>query len=140
MLNAFPQTIGDVELGLATFQAALKEFNEETICEAAKRFVNGEVQRKEKRFAPSIAEFCDECRERVEISKIMEQRKKPIYLTHTSNQSSMRLERFKKEFEGRKVLAKEIDHTAFLKGSKQKKWPAGSTFCAALGTVYGPQV
>jgi hypothetical protein len=62
MLNSFPQSSGDVELRLRTFAAALVDVPDNAISAAAKRYIRGEVPKQETRFAPSVAEFCNEAR------------------------------------------------------------------------------
>lgn len=63
MLNAFPQSGGDIELRLRTFEAALREIPDDAIIDACAQYVRGEVKEQDTRFAPSVAEFCNTARQ-----------------------------------------------------------------------------
>ena len=63
MLNAFPQSGGDIELRLRTFEAALREIPDDAIIDACAQYVRGEVNDQDTRFAPSVAEFCNIARQ-----------------------------------------------------------------------------
>lgn len=54
----------DKDMLLRTYLMAVEEVGTEAICLAAKRFIRGEVEGQDKRFAPSTAEFASEARKR----------------------------------------------------------------------------
>jgi hypothetical protein len=54
----------DAEMLLQTYMMAVEEVGTEAICLAAKRFIRGEVDGHDKRFAPSTGEFASEARKR----------------------------------------------------------------------------
>lgn len=66
MFNSFPSQNEDTELRLKTMAAVLDGISSQAVCEAAKRFVSGEVKDQSMRFAPSVPEFVAEARRRQE--------------------------------------------------------------------------
>jgi hypothetical protein len=62
MLNSFPQGSGDPDALIATFEKATAHIDNRAITEAARRFTVGEVKGANPSFAPSVAEFMQECR------------------------------------------------------------------------------
>lgn len=52
----------DKDMLLRTYVMAVEELSADAICEAAKRFIRGDVTGQDKRFAPSTAEFASEAR------------------------------------------------------------------------------
>lgn len=57
MLNAFPQSAGDIKALMLTYEKALTGVSDQAIIEAAERYIKGEVPEQSLTFAPSIAEF-----------------------------------------------------------------------------------
>lgn len=62
MLNAFPQTAGNADLTLRTFEAVLRDVSPQAVIEASERFTAGKVEGQNPTFAPSTAEFAREAR------------------------------------------------------------------------------
>ncbi|WP_395449918.1 hypothetical protein ACHMW7_08970 [Aminobacter sp. UC22_36] len=62
MLNSFPQTSGNPDLTMQTYEAVLSGVPSPAVVEAAQRFTTGEVLGQNKVFAPSVAEFVQEAR------------------------------------------------------------------------------
>jgi hypothetical protein len=62
MLNSFPQGSADPDVLIATFEKATAHVDNRAIAEAARRFTCGEVKTANPTFAPSVAEFVQECR------------------------------------------------------------------------------
>lgn len=60
MLNVFPQSVGDADLGLKTYLAFLDQYPEELVVQACKRFLTGKVPGQNKAFAPSLPQFIEE--------------------------------------------------------------------------------
>lgn len=57
MLNAFPQSAGDIKALMLTYEKALTGVSDQAIIEAAERYIKGDVPEQSLTFAPSIAEF-----------------------------------------------------------------------------------
>lgn len=60
MLNVFPQSVGDVDLGLKTYKALIDGYPDALVVEACKRFLMGKVPGQNKAFAPSLPQFIEE--------------------------------------------------------------------------------
>lgn len=67
MLNAFPQSAADLRGLLLTYDQALTGVSDQATCEAAQRFVTGDVKDQSRTFAPSVAEFVQEARRIAEL-------------------------------------------------------------------------
>ena len=66
LLNAFPASNSNPDLTMGTYEAVLQGISPQAVTEAAQRFTMGDVQGQSKTFAPSIAEFVAEARQRQE--------------------------------------------------------------------------
>ena len=81
MLNSFPQGSADPDVLIATFEKATAHIGSAAISEAARRFTCGEVKGANLTFAPSVAEFVQECKrvptEHVRLPKPAPQRRMP---------------------------------------------------------------
>jgi peptidoglycan/xylan/chitin deacetylase (PgdA/CDA1 family) len=65
LLNSYRLPSGtDKDMLLRTYLMAVDDVATEAICLAAKRFIRGEVDGHDKRFAPSTGEFASEARKR----------------------------------------------------------------------------
>lgn len=62
MLNSFPQTAGNADLTMQTYEAVLADVTPQAVIEAAQRFTTGAVHGQNRTFAPSVAEFVHEAR------------------------------------------------------------------------------
>jgi hypothetical protein len=62
MLNSFPQTAGNADLTMQTYEAVLADVAPQAVIEAAQRFTTGAVDGQNRTFAPSVAEFVHEAR------------------------------------------------------------------------------
>lgn len=60
MLNSYPQSVGDLELGLRTYLAVCREFTDAQVSRTVTRFLTGKVERKNREFAPSCESFAVE--------------------------------------------------------------------------------
>ena len=67
MLNSFPQTSGNPDLTMQTYEAVLAGVAPQAVVEAAQRFTTGAVAGQNSSFAPSVAEFVREARRIAEI-------------------------------------------------------------------------
>src|SRR5690348_13177048 len=81
MLNAFPPTSDNFDLLLDTYEQQLADHSVEAVERAARRFLSGDVQGQNKRFAPTIPEFLDEVRDCQEYMDILNRPRlpKPVY-------------------------------------------------------------
>lgn len=67
MLNSFPQTSGNPDLTMQTYEAVLAGVTPQAVVEAAQRFTTGAVAGQNQSFAPSVAAFVQEVRRIAEI-------------------------------------------------------------------------
>lgn len=67
MLNSFPQTSGNPDLTMQTYEAVLAGMTPQAVVEAAQRFTTGAVAGQNQSFAPSVAAFVQEVRRIAEI-------------------------------------------------------------------------
>ena len=70
LLNSFPQTVPDLELGMRTYLAVLRDFDDAHVSQAVGRFLRGEVPDANPRFAPSCAELAQEVRALAERARL----------------------------------------------------------------------
>lgn len=85
MLNAFPQTVADVELAMRTYLAVLRDHDDVHVSKAVSRYLRGEVPDANPRFAPSCAELAQEVRRVAELDAVREklasvESKPPVYV------------------------------------------------------------
>jgi hypothetical protein len=74
LLNSFPQTVPDLELGMRTYLAVLRDFDDVHVSQAVGRFLRGEVPEANPRFAPSCAELAQEVRAQAERDRLASRR------------------------------------------------------------------
>jgi hypothetical protein len=139
MLNAYPQTGGNPDLTMATYEMALRDLSSQAVTEAAQRFTMGDVPGQSKTFAPSVAEFVTEARARQEYIDLKAKPRLPAprYFPGPLAPFQVRQQKRLAENSHLPVLFESITYDQWRKMSLMKEIPVGATWCS-LGLVYGP--
>lgn len=69
MLSAFPQT-QDVDALMLAFEIGCSDMSPEYVCKVAQDYIRGNVDRDNHRFAPTVPEFVNQCKERIWVDTI----------------------------------------------------------------------
>jgi len=140
MLNAFPQSQStNPDVLLRTFSAVLGDVTPEAITEAAQRFVSGKVEGQSKTFAPAVAEFVAEARNRQEYHKLLMQPRLPAPTYYSNGQAPFERNR-QKAFAANShlpVLFEDVSYDRWKKLSAERQVPVGAKWVACLAIVYG---
>lgn len=143
MLNAFPQTGGNPDLTMGTFEAVLASASSQSIIEAAQRFSSGLVEGQSMKFAPSSAEFAAEVRKRQEFIDIKSRPRlsapMPTYRPGPLAPFEIAKQKALSANSHLPVLFEDINYDQFRKLSAAKEIPVGAKWVASLGIVYGPE-
>ena len=139
MLNAYPQTGGNPDLTMATYEMALRGLSSQAVIEAAQRFTMGEVQGQSKTFAPSVAEFVTEARQRQEYIDIKAKPRlaAPRYLPGPKAPFQVRQAKRRAQYADRPVLEANVPLDRFVALSRAKQLPTDAIWVACLG-ILGP--
>lgn len=139
MLNAFPTSNSNPDLTMGTYEAVLQGLSPQAVIEAAQRFTMGDVTGQSKTFAPSIAEFVAEARQRQEYIDIKNKPRLPAPSHfHTGAPFHVRQERVRARYRECPILFESISYDEWRRLSVTKAVPVGSVWVAAVATVYGP--
>lgn len=106
------------------------------VIEAARRFTMGDVQGQSKTFAPSIAEFVTEARQRQEYINIKAKPRIPVYRHHTGSPFYVRQEKTRTKYSECPILAENVGLDEYRR--RVREFPEGHAWIAALATVFGP--
>lgn len=140
MMNGFSQTSQDYRLLLVTLARQCAGLTDRAIIEAADRFGAGDVAGQSKKFAPSVPEFVEEARNRQEFIDLASRHRLPAPVYRGGSMAPFEVKR-------QQALAKYADHPVLLENVTHEQWrrlsasrqvPAGATWVACLGVVYGP--
>lgn len=150
MLNAFPPTTDDFDLLLDTYGRQLAPVSTEAVERAVRRFLNGEVESQNKRFAPTMAEFMDEVRDSEEylltVARLNSERETarrqfvalPKWERDERPPFVKLMDKLRKDNSHREILAEEVTIEEYKRRATDGEFPLGSSLVAILGTVYGP--
>lgn len=118
---------------------ATSGLSSQAVIEAAQRFTMGEVQGQSKTFAPSVAEFVTEARQRQEYIDLKAKPRLPAprYSPGDLAPFQVRQEKRKAEYADRPVIEANVPLDRFIALSKAKQLPTGAIWCACLG-ILGP--
>jgi len=136
MLNAFPMSNTNPDLTLDTYELATQDLSSTAVIEAAQRFIMGNVAGASKTFAPSIAEFVTEARQRQEYIDLKAKPRIPVYRTHTGTPFYIRQEKMRTKYQDCEKLAENIGLDEYRR--RVNEFPDGHAFIVGVGTVYGP--
>ncbi len=141
MLNSFPQTTGNVDLTLRTFEGVLRGSSSEAVSEAAQRFTSGLVKDQSLKFAPSVAEFAAEVRSVEETHRLRDRPRlpAPTYQRGTLRPFEVAQAKAKRAHEHLPVLIENVSYDEWRRLSAERRVPTGAVWVAALATVYGPE-
>lgn len=138
MLNSFPASNSNPDLTMGTYEQVLQGLSPQAVTEAAQRFTMGDVQGQSKTFAPSIAEFVTEARQRQEYIDLKDKPRLQHFYHHTGTPFHIRQEKRRTKYQDYPVIAENINFDQWRRLSQSKEVPVGAFWVAALGTVYGP--
>jgi hypothetical protein len=119
---------------------ALQGLSATAVIEAAHRFIAGDVQGQSKTFAPSVAEFVTEARQRQEYIDLKAKPRLPApnFYHHTGSPFYVRQERVRTKYRECAVLAESIGLDDYRRRCTANEFPDGHAWIAAVATVYGP--
>lgn len=138
MLNAFPMGNSNPDAMMGSYELALQGLCPTAVIEAARRFTLGDVQGQSKTFAPSIAEFVQEARQRQEYIdiKALPKLPPPVYRHHTGTPFYIRQEKTRTRYKDCAILAENVGIDEYRR--RVREFPEGHAWIAAVATVYGP--
>lgn len=124
----------------ATYKLVLQGLSSQAVIEAAQRFVMGDVQGQSKTFAPSIAEFVAEARQRQEYIdiKALPRLPPPSFYHHTGSPFYVRQEKIRTKYRECAILAENIGLDEYRKRCMANEFAEGHAWIAAVATVFGP--
>jgi hypothetical protein len=139
LLNSFPQGTADPDLTMGTYEAVLQDLSPQAVTEAAQRFTMGDVPGQSKTFAPSIAEFVAEARQRQEYIDIKARPRLPAprYFPGPLAPFQVRQEKRRAEYAGRPVIEANAPLDRFIAMSRAKQLPTDAIWVACMG-ILGP--
>jgi hypothetical protein len=140
LLNSFPASNSNPDLTMGTYEAVLQGLSPQAVTEAAQRFTMGDVPGQSKTFAPSIAEFVAEARQRQEYLDIKARPRLPAprYFPGPLAPFQIRQQKRLSENSHLPVLFENISFDQWKRMSAAKEVPVGAKWLASLGIVYGP--
>jgi hypothetical protein len=138
MLNAFPTSKADPDLTLDTFEMATSGLSSQAVIEAAQRFTMGDVQGQSTTFAPSVAEFVEEARQRQEYMDLKARPRLPAPSAYTGTPWHVRQEKARTKYRECPIIKENVSYDEFRKMSAAREIPVGGAWVAALATVFGP--
>lgn len=140
MRNSFAQTGDNPDLTRDTYKLALQDLSSQAVIEAAQRFVMGDVQGQSKTFAPSIAEFVAEARQRQELLALKARPRLPAprYFPGPLAPFQIRQQKRLAENAHLAILFENISFDQFRKMSRAREIPVGAKWCS-LGIIFGPE-
>lgn len=111
------------------------------VIEAAQRFVMGDVPDQSKTFAPSVAEFVQEARQRQEYIDLKAKPRLPAprYFPGKLAPFQVRQQKRLSENSHLPVIFENVNSDQWRKLSAAKEVPTGAIWVASLGIVYGPE-
>jgi hypothetical protein len=142
MLNAFPASNSNPDLLMGTYESVLAGMSSQAVIEAAQRYTMGDVQGQSKTFAPSVAEFVQEARQRQEYIDIKDKPRLPApnYISR-GPLAPFEIKRQQRlsQYGHLPVLATDVSYDQFRKLSAAREIPAGAVWVPILATVFGPE-
>lgn len=124
---------------MGTYEQVLQGLSPQAVTEAAQRFTMGEVSGQSKTFAPSIAEFVTEARNRQELIDLKAKPRLPAprYFPGPLAPFQVRQQKRLSQYADHPILFENISYDQFRKMSAAKEIPVGA-FWTSMGIVYGP--
>lgn len=125
---------------MGTYEAVLAGMSSQAVIEAAQRFTMGDVSGQSKTFAPSIAEFVAEARQRQEYIDLKAKPRLPApnYYQHTGSPFHIRQQKIRTKYQDCPIIQENVSYDEARAMSKAGKIPVGGAWVAAVATVYGP--
>ena len=124
---------------MGTYEAVLQGISPQAVTEAAQRFTMGDVPGQSKTFAPSIAEFVAEARQRQEYIDLKARPRLPAprYFPGPLAPFQVRQEKRRAENADRPVIEANVPLDRFIALSRAKQLPVGAIWVATMG-ILGP--
>jgi len=124
---------------MGTYEAVLQGISPQAVTEAAQRFTMGDVSGQSKTFAPSIAEFVTEARQRQEYIDLKARPRLPAprYFPGPLAPFQVRQEKRRAENADRPVIEANVPLDRFVALSRAKQLPVGTIWVATMG-ILGP--
>jgi hypothetical protein len=141
MLNAFPQSSGDVDVLVRTFDDAVRDIPDRAVSETARRYCRGEVAGQSTRFAPTVAEFTQEARKQAKFIENMARPRLPApeRPRHDTPPFMIQKERLRMKYAGWDMVAEGLTLDQFKAQIVTKQFPPDATWIGALnGSVFVP--
>jgi hypothetical protein len=137
MLNAFPSSNSNPDLTMGTYEAVLQGVSPQAVTEAAQRFTMGDVPGQSKTFAPSIAEFVTEARQRQEYIDLKARPRLPAprFFPGPLAPFQVRQEKRRAENADRPVIEGNVPLDRFVALSRAKQLPTGAIWVATMGIL-----
>lgn len=141
MLNAFPAPQGDVDVLVRSFEAATAQIAPQAVCEAATRYMSGQVDGHNPRYAPSVAEFAVEARRIADLKRAIARPRLPRPEYHSTGPAPFQIkqEQLRQKYAGWTILQEGVSLDQFQAMCVRKQVPPDATWIAALnGSVMIP--
>lgn len=140
MINAFPQSAGNLKALLLTYEEDLTGVSDLAIVETAARYRRNEIPEQNRTFAPSVAEFVTSARNQHGIIEARQRprlppppiRRGPLAPFEVAKQQTLA------KYAGRPVLVPDATLDQFRRMSRAGELPEGATWVAIIGIV-GPE-
>lgn len=139
MLNAFPVGNSDTDLTMETYELATQDFSSTAVIEAAQRFVLGQVKDQSLAYAPTVAEFMQEVRQRQEYIDLKAKPRLPAprYFPGPLAPFQVRQEKRRAQYADRPVIEANVPLDRFVALSRAKQLPTDAIWVATMG-ILGP--
>jgi hypothetical protein len=125
---------------LLTYEQALTGVGDAAVDQACRRFISGDVPGQSKTFAPSIAEFVTEARQRQEYIDLKARPRLPAprYFPGPLAPFQVRQEKRRAENADRPVIEANVPLDRFVALSRAKQLPTDAIWVATMG-ILGPK-
>lgn len=124
---------------MGTYEQVLQGLSTQAVTEAARMFTMGDVQGQSRTFAPSVAEFVTEARQRQEYIDLKAKPRLPAprYFPGPLAPFQVRQEKRRAEYADRPVIEANVPLDRFVALSRAKQLPTDAIWVATMG-ILGP--
>lgn len=125
---------------MGTYESVLQGLSPVAITEAAQRFTMGDVAGQSKTFAPSVAEFVAEARQRQEFIDLKARPRlpSPRYFPGPIAPFQIRQEKARTKYRNCPIILENVSYDQWRLLSQKQEVVPGSVWVATLATIYGP--
>lgn len=141
MLNAFPQTTGNVKALLLTYDEALTGIPDVAIYETASRFTGGSIEGQSMTFVPSIAEFKQAASKQADLISARQRPRLPAPEFRRTGPTpfEIRQAQARQKYADWAVHQTDVGYDQFWSLKKAGKLPDNATWSATLGIIFVPR-